>query len=146
MFLLWVPKYPRELCITYCRHFSSALLTIDSSCYMRFLFMNCITLSEMFCIFAAWNLKQMDYETNKVNFGTTGCWGYCRHRQMVLRKSVLETCSHHQSGVALARVLVQTRHANELLHFNPRGGDVMDEFKLTYHREHRWHYPPFIGR
>lgn len=40
-------------------------------------------------------------------------------------------------AVALARVLVQSGHAGKLLHFNPRYGDVMDEFKLTYHREHR---------
>lgn len=40
-------------------------------------------------------------------------------------------------AVALARVLVQTGHAKELLHFNPRYGDVIDDFKLTYHRTHR---------
>ena len=40
-------------------------------------------------------------------------------------------------AVALARVLVQNGHAKELLHFNPRCGDVMDDFKLTYHRTHR---------
>lgn len=40
-------------------------------------------------------------------------------------------------AVALARVMVQTGHAGELLHFNPRYGDVMDEFKMKYHRTHR---------
>lgn len=40
-------------------------------------------------------------------------------------------------AVALARVLVQSGHAKELLHFNPRYGDVIDDFKLTYHRTHR---------
>lgn len=40
-------------------------------------------------------------------------------------------------AVALARVLVQSGHAQKLLHFNPRYGDVIDEFNLTYHREHR---------
>lgn len=40
-------------------------------------------------------------------------------------------------AVALARVLVQNGHAKELLYFNPRCGDVMDDFKLTYHRTHR---------
>ena len=40
-------------------------------------------------------------------------------------------------AVALARVLVQNGHAKELLHFNPRFGDVIDDFKLTYHRTHR---------
>lgn len=40
-------------------------------------------------------------------------------------------------AVALARVLVQSGHAKELLHFDPRYGDVIDEFKLTYHRTHR---------
>ena len=38
-------------------------------------------------------------------------------------------------AVALARVLVQSGHANKLLHFNPRYGDVIDDFKLTYHRK-----------
>lgn len=40
-------------------------------------------------------------------------------------------------AVALARVLVQNGHAKELLHFNPRCGDVMDDFKLTYHHTQR---------
>lgn len=38
-------------------------------------------------------------------------------------------------AVALARVLVQSGHAKKLLHFNPRYGDVIDDFKLTYHRK-----------
>lgn len=38
-------------------------------------------------------------------------------------------------AVALARVLVQSGHAQKLLHFNPRYGDVIDDFKLTYHRK-----------
>lgn len=40
-------------------------------------------------------------------------------------------------AVALARVLVESGHAKELLQFNPRYGDVIDDFKLTYHRTHR---------
>ena len=40
-------------------------------------------------------------------------------------------------AVALARVLVQSGHAQKLLHFGPRYGDVIDDFKLTYHRTHR---------
>lgn len=40
-------------------------------------------------------------------------------------------------AVALARVLVQSGHARELLNFNPRYGDEIDEFKLTYHRTHK---------
>ena len=40
-------------------------------------------------------------------------------------------------AVALARVLVQSGHAKDLLNFNPRCGDVMDDFKLSYHRTHR---------
>lgn len=38
-------------------------------------------------------------------------------------------------AVALARVLVQSGRAKDLMNFNPRYGDVMEEFKLTYHRE-----------
>lgn len=38
-------------------------------------------------------------------------------------------------AVALARVLVQSGHAEKLLHFNPRYGDVIDGFELTYHRK-----------
>lgn len=38
-------------------------------------------------------------------------------------------------AVALARVLVQSGQAQKLLHFNPRYGDVIDDFKLTYHRK-----------
>ena len=41
-----------------------------------------------------------------------------------------------QAG-ALARVLVQSGLAKGLLSFDPRYGDVIDEFKLTYHRTHR---------
>ena len=56
---------------------------------------------------------------------------WCKENRYWKRSAIIS------QAVALARVLVQTSHANELLHFNPRNGDVMDEFKLTYHREHR---------
>ena len=56
---------------------------------------------------------------------------WCKENRYWKRSAIIS------QAVALARVLVQTGHANELLHFNPRYKDVMDEFKLTYHREHR---------
>ena len=56
---------------------------------------------------------------------------WCKENRYWKRSAIIS------QAVALARVLVQTGHANELLHFSPRYGDVMDEFKLTYHREHR---------
>lgn len=56
---------------------------------------------------------------------------WCKENQWWKRSAIIS------QAVALARVLVQTGHANELLHFNPRYGDVMNEFKLTYHRENR---------
>ena len=51
---------------------------------------------------------------------------YCWKRSAVISQAV-----------ALARVLIQSGHAKELLHFDPRYGDVIDDFKLTYHRTHR---------
>ena len=56
---------------------------------------------------------------------------WCKENRYWKRSAIIS------QAVALAQVLVQTGHANELLHFKPRYGDVMDEFKLTYHREHR---------
>lgn len=40
-------------------------------------------------------------------------------------------------AVALARVLIQSGHTKELMRFNPRYGDEIDEFKLLYHRKPR---------
>lgn len=54
---------------------------------------------------------------------------WCKDAQYWKRSAVIS------QAVALARVLVQSGHAQKLLHFNPRFGDVIDDFKLTYHRE-----------
>lgn len=56
---------------------------------------------------------------------------WCKENQWWKRSAVIS------QAVALARVLVQSGHAKELLHFNPRYGDVIDDIKLTYHRTHR---------
>ena len=56
---------------------------------------------------------------------------WCKENRYWKRSAIIS------QAVALARVLVQSGHAQKLLHFDPRYGDVMDEFKLTYHREHR---------
>ena len=40
-------------------------------------------------------------------------------------------------AVALARVLVQTGHAKELLNFHPRNGDEMEDVKYKYDRTQR---------
>lgn len=54
---------------------------------------------------------------------------WCKKNQWWKRSAVI--CQ----AVALARVLVQSGHAQKLLHFNPRYGDVVDEFTFKYHRE-----------
>lgn len=54
---------------------------------------------------------------------------WCRHDGFWKRSAVIS------QAVALARVLVQSGQAQKLLHFNPRYGDVIDDFKLTYHRK-----------
>ena len=56
---------------------------------------------------------------------------WCKENRYWNRSTVI---SH---AVALASVLVQTGHAKELMGFRPRFFDVMDDFKLTYHRSHR---------
>ena len=56
---------------------------------------------------------------------------WCSNGQVWTRSSVIN------QAVALARVLVQSGHARELMNFSPRYNDVMDEFKLAYHRTHR---------
>lgn len=56
---------------------------------------------------------------------------WCKENQWWKRSAIIS------QAVALARVLVQSGHAKELLQFNPRCGDVIDDFKLTYHRTHR---------
>lgn len=56
---------------------------------------------------------------------------WCKENRYWKRSAIIS------QAVALARVLVQTGHANELLRFNPRYGDVIDYFKLTFHRSHR---------
>lgn len=56
---------------------------------------------------------------------------WCKKNSWWKRSAVIS------QAVALARVLVQSGHAKELLHFNPRYGDVIDNFKLTYHRTHK---------
>lgn len=56
---------------------------------------------------------------------------WCKENQWWKRSAIIS------QAVALARVLVQSGHAKELLRFDPRYGDVIDDFKLTYHRTHR---------
>ena len=56
---------------------------------------------------------------------------WCKENQWWKRSAVIS------QAVALARVLVQSGHAKYLLNFNPRCGDVIDDFKLTFHRTHR---------
>ena len=56
---------------------------------------------------------------------------WCKENQYWKRSAIIS------QAVALARVLIQNGHAKELMNFNPWGGDVIDEFKLTYHRTHR---------
>lgn len=56
---------------------------------------------------------------------------WCSKNQVWKRSAVIS------QAVALARVMVQSGHAGELMHFSPRSGDVMDEFKLTFHRTHK---------
>ena len=56
---------------------------------------------------------------------------WCSNQWVWKRSAVIS------QAVALARVLIQNGHAKELMNFNPWGGDVIDEFKLTYHRTHR---------
>ena len=56
---------------------------------------------------------------------------WCKENQWWKRSAIIS------QAVALARVLVHNGHAKELLHFNPRCGDVIDDFKLTFHRTHR---------
>ena len=56
---------------------------------------------------------------------------WCKENRYWKRSAIIS------QAVALARVLVQTGHANELLLFHPRCGDVIDDLKLTYHRTNR---------
>ena len=56
---------------------------------------------------------------------------WCKENRYWKRSAIIS------QAVALARVLVLNGHAKELLNFNPRCGDVIDDFKLTYHRTHR---------
>ena len=56
---------------------------------------------------------------------------WCKKNRYWKRSAIIS------QAVALARVLVQSGHAKGLLSFDPRYGDVIDEFKLSYHRTHR---------
>ena len=56
---------------------------------------------------------------------------WCKENRYWKRSAIIS------QAVALARVLIQSGHAQKLMHFDPRYGDELDDFKLTYHRTHR---------
>ena len=42
-----------------------------------------------------------------------------------------------QAAIRLMLVACEKGQANKVLRFTPRWGDVVDEFKFEYHREHK---------